>query len=329
MNHVWKKIVESGQGIQESVATNLRLNDEDYDEDDDIFCYHRQDEAEALQSRNHVESSTRYRPAALVTSTRFDSNEALSAMAQSMLFQYEHDKMSEREIVDATLATSEDVRAFLEALDRDCADGDDSEISETLLQVRSVFLPTLQKVWKESSLMPSNIFAREPAEFVDLTDDTYHKPPKTPKNLRMSPITCPSYATSTFDAKFAELHTPSKRQRTWFFSDEQRFRNGLGANISNPFASGNIQNPFGSGKVLPEFRFEFGGKGSVIKAFEAPKKAVSNLRNLDFGNPFSSATTSPVHGMQLDGFRSPLAGSSYMPPTSPIRKVSMELTKPH
>ncbi|KAL3921371.1 MAG: hypothetical protein SGILL_002782, partial [Bacillariaceae sp.] len=333
MHQVWKKLVESGHGVQETVVANLRPRDED----DEMFAYQLQDEVEVhCESRNPGNSSSRtssFRPASLVTSTKFDSDEALVAVARAMLHRYEHEQMSEQEAINATLKSPEDIRAFLEALDTryamDTAPFDDqddpmrADTTETFMQVRMLFLPTLKTMWQAASsssgrigMMTSNIFTEEPV--MGSVDDEYRQPPRAPKNLHLSPITRPSYVTDN--------DSPAKRRRTWFFSDSgvgQRLGKAYGNGIANPFASTNLTNPFGSGKVIPEFRFEFGGKESVIKVLEVPKKACSNLRqSLEFGkNPFASTTTTPpVQALQLDGLGEQTSASSYMPPTSPIRR---------
>ena len=67
--------------------------------------------------RRIKQTSCGYRPPALVTSTAFDCDETFSKVAQALLLRYEHEGMSEREAINATLETSEEKRAFLEALD--------------------------------------------------------------------------------------------------------------------------------------------------------------------------------------------------------------------
>jgi len=185
-----------------------------------------------------------------------------------------------------------------------------TEIWEIVLRTRAIFAPTLKAMWKEASLVEedisesSNIFASvvdEPGTVVEFEDEYYRKPPKTPKNLCLSPVKCAHTTSCNF--------TPSKKRRRWFFAEARSDRVGNAATvnpITNPFAHNN--------KSCPEIRFEFGGNISDVRPFALNNHSYSKF-NLDFGNAM------PLQSLQLDG----LGVGMYMPPTSPIRKVSIEM----
>jgi hypothetical protein len=311
---------------------------------DEMFCYHRHEESKnviAVESPALEPYISSRRPPAVITSTEFDSDEAFAIVARAMLFRYDNENMSERETIDATLTNAEDKRAFLEAMDLKYAKmgdvSDETEASglfEVLLRARSIFVPTLKNMWNEIESTEyqkndtPNIFSRiieEPDAIMGIEEEYYRRPPKTPKNLRLSPIQC-AFTASYFnceeqreDASLRSfysgdfLSTPSKRRRQWFFSERN--------SDSKTSTSSSIVNPFAPNKSYPEFRFELGSKTSAVKSF-AFNKSHPNFR-LDFGA--TRSIVAPVQSLPLDGFETNLGGKPmYMPPTSPIRKVSME-----
>ncbi|KAG7366141.1 hypothetical protein IV203_028811 [Nitzschia inconspicua] len=268
----------------------------------------------------------------VVTSTQFDDDEVFVAVARAMLYHFEHEKMSERETIFTILPQKEDVRAFLEALEMKYAsvlhsdeykeDLATLEMSEIVHQTWSIFLPTLRTVWKESEsfgYMPSKVFVvplDEPMAEMDSDEECYRKPPMTPKNFCLSPITCPNRLDSDaiMEVHEAYLPTTSKRPRRSFFAETQSDSIGK---VSGE-ASG--MNPFAPGKKFPEFRFEIGRKQTVTNIFASAKRSNSIV---DFGFGTAFASSKPVQSLHLDGFDS--MGGFYMPPTSPIRTVSNDL----
>jgi hypothetical protein len=308
----------------------------DNSDNDEIFCYMHHIEREPYNLQ--VVSSPQRRKPTVVTSTRFDNDDAFADVAMAMLYRYEHERLTERETITATLTKPEEVRAFLEALDLKYAAAnaiesgtEDSaawDMNEIVHQIRAIFFPSLQSIWKESVSLESagvasNMFAgvssEEPATLQDVDDEYYRKPPRTPKNLSLSPVAC-AYASNdgismTDGGGF--IQTPSKRRRCWFFSE-----NGSDRFVQRSVASS--INPFVPGKKFPELRFEFGGTQSLTSKF-APKR-YGPIVYYGLGMGMASKGDQPVELLQREGF-GPMGGT-FGPPTSPIRKVSIELDHP-
>lgn len=319
-----------------NLVTAGSFQDKRVPEDDEIekyigFVRQTDMDSSSVSTQDHHSCRSRRTPT-IVTYTKFDNDEVFVAVARTMLYRFEYEKLNEREAIQTTLAKSEDLRAFLEALDMKYAtvysyDEDvvnlmALEIIEMVHQIRSIFLPTLRAMWEEidsTEIGPSNDATtgerEEPQMILDIDGDYYRKPPRTPKNLRLSPVEC-AYK-SHYDMEMDDggicIQTPSKRPRRWFFSESDSDRTKW-----QPGASSAV-NPFASGKKFPELRFEFVGKQTVTNMF-APKRN-GPIVNFGFGSRFS--TSKPVQSLQLDGL-DPVMGT-YMPPTSPIRTVSNDL----
>jgi hypothetical protein len=300
--------------------------------DEETFCYMNHIEREPYNLRG-VCSPQRRKPT-VVTSTRFDNDDAFADVARAMLFRYEHEQMTERETINAILSKPEEVQAFLEALDLKYAAactnesdiGEDLvgwETNEIVLQIRSIFLPTLQSTWQESVAFEKNSVTTsmiaiassdEPATVQEVDDQYYRKQPRTPKNLCLSPVAC---AYTTNDSILIKdggncIQTPSKRRRRWFFSETRSDRP-----VQRSFTS--TLNPFASGKKVPELRFEFCGKQSLTSSFDT--KINDPIVDYALGSALKGAL--PVESLQCYHFGS--KGGTYTVSTSPIRKVSIEL----
>mmetsp|Transcript_34536 Transcript_34536/g.81424 ORF Transcript_34536/g.81424 Transcript_34536/m.81424 type:complete len:357 (-) Transcript_34536:187-1257(-) len=278
------------------------------------------------------------------TSNKFDSDDAFSMAARKMLHRYENENMNEREAIHSTLTKVEDKQAFIEALDLkystlltandgfvDDEDASDEAMSEVIHQVRSLFDVTLKAMWKEGEESSSSGMTERDATFKNIEamaeehrrDDEYleyrrHHRPKTPKNLRMSPMQtsfkCTSYgnislsescdSTCSVGSSSSNIFQPFKRRRRWFFAENKKRQNP-----ERPVTPQSLQSSrFPIKEVLPKLHFDFG---------------VSSSSN-DNQGMFCGFNTGPrpVRSLRLDGSS---AASSYMPPTSPIRKVSEEM----
>ncbi|VEU36600.1 unnamed protein product [Pseudo-nitzschia multistriata] len=278
---------------------------------------------------------------AVVTSNKFESDQAFATVARTMLHRYEVEGASEREAIDAVLCTAEDKRAFIEALDSkhatlvradtDSFDGernamDDDAVSEIVHQTRSVFDAALKTMWREelaSSAATPGRAERDAEAMIEQqrsdNDREYRRQhqPKTPKNLRMSPMqtsfrykknhygdisrsdSCDSTSTTG-----SNIFQPLKRRRRWFFAE-----NGKPQGSERPVTPPSPQTkPFPIKAVLPKFHFDFGG------SIGGSSKKKTQL-----------VWTRPVRSLELDGTSSSSSSAlCYMPPTSPIHKVSVE-----
>ena len=262
--------------------------------------------------------------APLVTTTRFDEEQTFVGVAQDMIIKFEHHSMTEREAIQSTLKTVEERWAFLDALDFKYAnlnleDNDDATgVADVVMKTGSIFLSTFRTMWKESrvektvSAATPTTVASEASFFAEagmvdgeknVADEYYsfHHPPKTPKNIAMSPVEC-TYGSSTVSAgimlspvsynKDSQNHhqKASKKRRRWFFAETSRRVDPEGAIRSDCLTS-----------TLPDrskkrYSFDFKMRSS---AWEQPKSLV--------GGP----STSIAHSMM------PVA-------TSPIRRVSID-----
>lgn len=177
--------------------------------------------------RKKQNSQSSYRPPALITSTAFDNDETFATVAKALLFRYEQREMSERDAINETLVTSEEKRAFMEALDLRHAAmflNQDEELEEGLVndlvqRTRCIFGASLKQLWRESIVPDSESESEFPSceeEFVlGIDGHEYRQPLKTPKNLH-SPIT-----SSTMDSLPLALRPKSsgKSRRRTFFPD--------------------------------------------------------------------------------------------------------------
>ena len=308
--------------------------------------------------RRHSGSPTNTRPPmmAVVTSNKFDSEETFSMVARTMICRYKHQNISEREAILGNLGNDDDLRAFIEALDQkcivlsaqntdgmnNCVDGveDDNTTSEIVFETRSIFDATLKAMWREKELSSSSTIRQDRNETVAGHDEYRKRHPKTPKNLRMSPMRTSSYnyknhgiisQSESLDSACSEgsnncTFRPLKRPRRWFFpqNKSERLVTTLSSSSAiriNPFEN---KKPFPIKAALLKFHFDFGSSSSNSK-----KKNNSLIfGDLERGGP------KPVQSLQLDGTSSPYASmwggngsvsTSYIPPTSPIRKVSIEM----
>jgi len=301
---------------------------------------------------------------AVVTSTRFDSDDSFSEAARAMIHRYEHQNMSEVDAINGTLRKADDLRTFIEALDLRFTvlgtkmeddknmDSDDA-LSELLLKTRSIFDATLKAMWREidlSSTSPTTTLGsytwqqhhrREIAS--DLDEYICSRHPKTPKNLRMSPMLMSNFnynnhgiicQSESIDSTCSEgsncsIFRSFKRRRRWFFP--QNNKNERGVVTPSPSvassSSGSVHKPFPINSSLPKFYFNFGGSSNNCTN---SNKNFSRNTSLVFGD---TGGTKRVHSLRLDdglessqtsmGDRNGIA--TYMPPTSPIRKVSIEM----
>lgn len=308
--------------------------------------------------RRHSGSPDDTRPpiTAVVTSNKFDSEETFSVVARAMIRRYQHQDMSERETILGTIENDDDLRAFIEALDQkfivlttqntdgmdDVGDdvGDDT-FSEIVFKTRSIFDATLKAMWREKELSSSSTLGmiRQHRDEMVADHDEYRKRhPKTPKNLRMSPMRTSSYnyknhgiisQSESLDSACSEgsnnsTFRPFKRPRRWFFPQNKSERlvtplYSCSATKTNPAAN---NKPFPIKAALLKFHFDFGVSSSIN----------SKKNSLIFGDLGRGPKT--VQSLQLDGISSSYASmgdgngsasTSYIPPTSPIRKVSIEM----
>lgn len=308
-----------------SFETRVVPNDVEFEKS---FDYVRHDDEDCID-----DVPRQIRTPTIVTTTQFDNDKVFLSVASAMLALYEYEKMNERDTIRATLTKAEDVRAFLEVLDRkyfescsnDDLEGESStlEIGEIVHQVRSIFLTTLRSMWRESQWRgygASKALLMVPQDehtlVEDCDDEYYRKPPRTPKNLRLSPVAC-AYRSENDTIMYESdscLPTPSKRPRRRFFADSGIDRKGC------QDGSSSTMDPFASGRKFPELRFEIGGARKITNIFAPSKKTGFSF---GFGSAFSS--TKPVQSLELDGFGPVDGGGTYLPPTSPIRTVSNDL----
>jgi len=307
--------------------------------------------------RRHSGSPANTRPPmmAVVTSNKFDSEDTFSVVARAMIRRYKHQNMSEREATLGILGNDDDLRAFIEALDQkfivlttqntdgmdDGVDdvGDDNTPSEIIFETRSIFDATLKAMWREKELSSSSTIRQHRNETVADHDEYRKRHPKTPKNLRMSPMRTSSYnyknhgiisQSESLDSACSEgsnnsTFRPLKRPRRWFFPQNKNERlvtplSSSSAIKTNPFEN---KKPFPIKAALLKFHFDFGSSSNSKK-----KKNSLVFGDLGRGGP------KPVQSLQLDGTSSSYASmgdgngsvfTSYIPPTSPIRKVSIEM----
>ena len=134
-----------------------------------------------------------YRPPPVVTITEFDDNDTFICIAKSMLYRYEYQEMSARDVINATLVTSEEKRTFMESLEmrgsKPCSikiDGEEQEMKGLVKKVAGVFDKELKAMWKESTNEElSDPIVGEDRGVVSDDDDDYcrHSVPKTPKAM--------------------------------------------------------------------------------------------------------------------------------------------------
>ena len=343
--NVFKKLVVANRRNR---STSVVSDDGNNTDEDNNFCYHQHDDGDGtgrIVGENSGSSSLSLSslygrrslpPPTVVTCSKFDSDEAFAIVARAMVYRYEHDDLTEREAIEATLGMMDDKRAFIEAMDLKFTtlvsddyissqqDGSDA-ISEIIIQTRSIFDSTLKSMWREMDSDESTSVNDETLVEQRDDDDTvgferYAKQPKTPKNLRMSPIQS-SYNYKSQGEDMPQSTTcsggnqPFKRQRRWFFAETEKHSSVTPPSIgSEETECGKLfSNPFSVKKSLPKFHFDFGGINS--------NSCKGNFFLMGGGGRGSHQ---PVQSLQLDGY-SYMGGeraSSYLPPTSPIRKVS-------
>ena len=345
--NVFKKLVVANRRNRSSSVVSDDGNNTD---DDNNFCYYEHDggdETGNTVGENDVSSSSlslsslygrrSLPPRTVVTCSKFDSDEAFAIVARAMVYRYEHDNFTEREAIEATLGKTDDKRAFIEAMDLKFTalvsddyissqqDGSDAAISEIIIETRSIFDSTLKSMWREMDSDESTNVNSE--ALVEQRDDDmvglerYAKQPKTPKNLRMSPI----QRTYNYKSQGEDIpqsttcsggNQPFKRQRRWFFAETEKHSSVTPPSVCSDETECKLfVNPFSVKKSLPKFHFDFGG----INTNSCKSKFFSMG-----GGGRGGGSHQPVQSLQLDGYSS-MGGeraSSYLPPTSPIRKVS-------
>ena len=139
------------------------------------------------------------RPPPLKTSSTFDNDDAFAAVAGAMLYRYENEGQSERDAVHATLISSAERRAFLEALDirnvQIYASEHQSELEENTLhqlvqRTTDIFATTLRDMWRESATCESELNDMDSAcdrnNASDTSGSKYRKPPPSPKHVLQS-----------------------------------------------------------------------------------------------------------------------------------------------
>jgi hypothetical protein len=299
--------------------------------------------------RCHSGSASGSRPPvmAVVTSNKFDSDESFLGTSCEMIYRYQHQKMNERDAILGTLGNDDDIRAFIEALDlkfiilttrtTDGMEGvgGDEALSEIVFKTRSIFNTTLKGMWREKQSSSSTLGMTDPEESymeqqhrvenVADHDEYREQHPKTPKNLRMSPMRTSNFnyknhgfisQSESLDSACSEgsnssLFRPFKRPRRWFFPQKTKSKRVITPPQTN-------KKSFPIKAALPKFHFDFGGSTSTDRG--TSKKSLM-FRDLGCG-------PKPVHSLQLDGAsmgNGSGSASTYMPPTSPIRKVSREM----
>lgn len=286
---------------------------------------------------------------AVVTSTKFDRDETFSAVARAMIHRYHDQNMSEREAILGALGNGNDLPAFIEALDQkfivlstqntdDATEHacDDDALSEIVLKTRSIFYATLKAMWREKEL--SGTIGQEESlrqhrdEIVSNHEEEYRKHhPKTPKNLHMSPMRTSAFnyknhgfisQSESLDSACSEgsnssMFRPFKRPRRWFFpqnNKKERLVTPPRLSCANKISPVTNNDAFPVKAALPKFHFDFG------------KTRTSKKNNsILFGD--LSRGPMPVQFLQLEGPTGDGNGSeaTYMPPTSPIRNVSIEM----
>jgi len=343
------------------------------DDDDADFCYHESkavivEKSNDLSGGNTVSLYGRRnteRPAdscpskmAVVTSSKFDSDEIFLSVAQAIINQYQNENMSEREAICYTINNPDDLMSFIEALDLRYivfasqntdgmeSTGDDDTLSEIVVKARSIFDTTLKAMWREYETLSSprgttgheGGFKQHREEMINLDDEYNKHHPKTPKNLRMSPMRTSSFnyrnhgfisQSESIDSACSEgsngsMFRPFKRPRRWFFP--QNKSESLAAPLFSSTSAKIVPETHNSSTmkpVLPKFHFNF-GKNNNLDNIAAKKNSML------FGDLSRGPTA--VQSLQLDGTSSygslghgNGSVSTYVPPTSPIRSVSLEM----
>mmetsp|Transcript_5997 Transcript_5997/g.6704 ORF Transcript_5997/g.6704 Transcript_5997/m.6704 type:complete len:341 (-) Transcript_5997:77-1099(-) len=309
---------------------------------EDSFCYYQHDDNNDTGNIVNDDSSSSLSfslplygrrssppPPVVVTSTKFDSDEVFAISARAMVYRYEHENMTEQEAIDATLCKTDDKRAFIEAMDLKftalvndnyTSSEDDDTVSEIIIQTRSIFDSTLKSMWREiisgmkcdESLNINDAMVEQRDDAVSSLEQ-YVAHPKTPKNLRISPIqTVYNCKKQGIDMPYSgssnmgtNILQPLKRQRRWFFAETGKNSPATppSFNGNNKKGGGKISvNPFVVKKSLPKFHFDFGGSNSCKSKFFL----------------MGGRESQPVQSLQLDGHSLIGGKRSYMPPTSPI-----------
>jgi hypothetical protein len=306
-------IVREEESESTSVFRHHIRDEEEEDDDDDnneVGTYTSNIDTSSFFSnkyRNHDPYGRRPRVylAALVTSTRFDDDKTFLSVAQDMIFRFDNENMTEREAVQSTLTTVEERREFLEALDVKYSnfDGSSDEVLQNVVLVtRRTFASTLQSMWKEAAAVaavttPTTVlsdsttgsFFVEPGMADDDVHEYYstHQPPKTPKNLTMSPIRCAHKASSKLSSatKCHHQQQPSKKRRRWFFADSK---------TAIAPTSGTKRDRVRSSKTRYHFDFKSSSSSSAEK--NGPNAMMKQPGSVQS----SSMLTSPIRRVPID-----------------------------
>lgn len=333
-NHVSGSVVSDDDGRDEVDSCHFRdsAGDDMLVEDGDVGG------ATASNMASNCDSSSLYgrrrcsvpRVMNVMTSNRFDNDETFSKVARAMIFRHQQENMSERGVVEEILGKTDDLRAFIEVLDLKymavTADGDvgDDDLSEIVFKMRSIFDTTLKAMWQEIesvvSMEDQESRQQHRVEMIVDADEYRQQHPKTPKNLRMSPMRTSSFnyknhgfisQSESLDSNCSEgsslsIFRPFKRPRRWFFPHGKK-----NEGVVTPTSVKN-NNPFAIKTALPKFHFNFGSKNSSKSTLIA--------------DDTSRETKTVVKTSRVDGEGRGGGGqsSSFMPPTSPIRQVSSD-----
>lgn len=161
--------------------------------------------------------------------------------------------------------------------------GDDDTLSEIVVKARSIFDTTLKAMWREYETLSSprgttgheGGFKQHREEMINLDDEYNKHHPKTPKNLRMSPMRTSSFnyrnhgfisQSESIDSACSEgsngsMFRPFKRPRRWFFP--QNKSESLAAPLFSSTSAKIVPETHNSSTmkpVLPKFHFNFGKK---------------------------------------------------------------------
>ena len=263
--------------------------------------------------------------APLVTTTRFDDDQTFVGVAQDMIIKFEHHSMTEREAILSTLKTAEERRAFLDALDFKYAnlnledDNDVTGVADVVVKAGNIFVSTLQTMWKESRVektvaaaTPTTV-ASEASFFAEagmvdsekhVADEYYsiHHPPKTPKNIAMSPVEC-TYGSSkvstgiilspvSYNNESQNNHQKaSKKRRRWFFAETSTRVDPEGA-----FRSDRVT-PTRPDRSKKRYSFDFKIRSS---AWEHPKSSLVGGPSTSISHSMMPVATSPIRRVSID-----------------------------
>ena len=312
--NVFKNLgVVNRRNCSSSVVSDDQSMDDNNDNNDNNFCYHQYDENTNTCNEHSFSSSPlsslysrRYLPPppSVITSTKFDNDQTFAIVARDMLYRYEHKNMTEREAIEATLSQLDDQCAFIQAMDLKhntvlhdeyISSKDNDALSDIIIQTRSIFHRTLKLMWEEitSGIMNHDAVLKSRNESLaeQSDDDRINIHPKTPKNIRLSPIQSSNHTggmvycgSSTGNGN--NTLKPFKRQRRKFFDEgelEKYSKDNLLFNGDKSKGEKVSMNPFAtSNKPFPKFHFNVGfSKSYQNKLFFTAEKELQPMKSLD------------------------------------------------